>query len=692
MSPTGASSQHEEHSAEREKDKAGKGKGSSKSKDLSHVPCKFFKVGGCTAGPACPFSHHATEPGETKNVCSWFVKGSCKFGHKCALAHILPGQPMSMDKRNKRAAQTANGGKSGEKGSGGHGRERGRRGAFEGDNAGRSRERRSTATQGASPPIGMGIGSRAPITISKAAPTPAALSDALSGPALKDTDFPFGLPDDLDELTATPRQPPPRQFSPVASATAPPPAEPSGTVNSNLPPTARSAAVPPTTVAESQRRPSPLPLARSSGSVARIPRNNAPVDFGPVGSPPQASPGFIPGHVTRSSVNGFSPGTSPPVRNENPAPFGSSPFSAPGSKSLFLSYSLDKHEASRQTGAFDVKWGDNKRTIRARDLDNAVEDEDLEEFLPSSLTDLLSPGERERRMSRTKHGARASVDHQLFSRSVPSSNMLDIKSIWDEQNKPRGRDADASTSLNNAQTRGVSHGRYGEEDSQSASSSLMGTSNVSAGFLSHVHRPAVAAGGMRTMSAQSFEQNNLGVHGNAQAAPDFIISASIDPVSTLSGMHSRPIPGGQKAGLSSALSPSTQALRNHAPGQSLPQGLAAGISRLHLVPAGSPSNGQYDWSPDGPRLGTTPRAYDPFSLEDNTPPRPTFSTLNNRTGPSPSGLSMSRTPSSSSQSAMPTPSNAPGNPTRRWQGNAWASPLAEAVRTNDEDEDLFPMD
>lgn len=394
------------------------------------------------------------------------MKGSCKFGHKCALAHILPGQPMSMDKRNKRAAQAANGGKSSEKGSGGQVRERGRRGGFDGDNAGRSRERRSTATQGMSPPIGMGIGSKAPITISKAAPTPAALSDALSGPALKDTDFPFGLPDDLDELTATPRQPPPRQFSPVASATAPPPAD-SGTASDNVPPMARSAAAPPAStpaLAEPQRRPSPLPLARSSAggysSAARIPRNNVPVDFGPVGSPPQASPGFIPGHVTRSSVNGFSPGTSPPVRNENPAPFGSSPFSAPGSKSLFLSYSLDKHEPSRHTGALDSKWGDNKRTIRARDLDNAVEDEDLEEFLPSSLTDLLSPGERERRMSRTKHGARASVDHQLFSRSVPSTNMLDIKSIWDEQNKPRGRDVDASTSLSNAQARGVSHGRY----------------------------------------------------------------------------------------------------------------------------------------------------------------------------------------------------------------------------------------
>lgn len=32
-----------------------------KGKDLSHVPCRFFKVGACTAGEACPFSHAMPE-------------------------------------------------------------------------------------------------------------------------------------------------------------------------------------------------------------------------------------------------------------------------------------------------------------------------------------------------------------------------------------------------------------------------------------------------------------------------------------------------------------------------------------------------------------------------------------------------------------------------------------------------------
>ncbi|CAE6420168.1 unnamed protein product [Rhizoctonia solani] len=642
--PTTAPANKPDESAA-DKDKNGKGKGPSKSKDLSHVPCKFFKVGGCTAGPSCPFSHHVAEPGETKSVCTWFVKGSCKFGHKCALAHVLPGQPMSMDKRNKRAAQ-ATAGKSGEKSGDtkspdkaapSQTRERNRRSGPEGDRGAKSRERKSTLL--GTPPPGIGIGSKAPITISKAAPTPA----ALSGPAMTD---------DFDELTATPRQPPPRQFSPIASVAAPlpdPNSSQPGAFNG-----AQSAAAP----TEPPRRPSPLPLSRPTGSSSsgRLSRNNPSVDFGPVGSPPAASPGkpgFISGHAARTNINGFAAGTSPPVRGDNPAPFGSSPFSAPGSRSLFLSYSLDQHDPGRQPAPSDSKW-DKQRTIKPRDLDNAVEDEDLEEFLPSSLTDLLSPGERERRMSRTRHGARPSVD--LFSRSVPSSNMLDIKSIWDEQNKSRGRDADTSLPLN-SQMRATSQGRYGEEDTRSTSSSLMGTSNVSAGFLGQ--RPAGAPGGMRPMAAQSYDNN-------APAVPDFALSASIDPVSTLGAMQSRPIPGVQKPDLSSALSPSTRALRNHAPGQSLPQGLAAGLSRLHLVPAAS-ANGQYDWSPDGPRLGSTPRAYDPFSYED----RPTFSTLNNLTSPSNAALS------------PPPPSNQ--------RPHVWASPLARATATNDDD-DLFAMD
>lgn len=64
---------------------------SSTSKNLSHVPCKFFKQGICQAGKSCPFSHDLdSSTGADKLPCKYFQKGNCKFGLKCALAHYLP--------------------------------------------------------------------------------------------------------------------------------------------------------------------------------------------------------------------------------------------------------------------------------------------------------------------------------------------------------------------------------------------------------------------------------------------------------------------------------------------------------------------------------------------------------------------------------------------------------------------------
>ncbi|KAK9459048.1 uncharacterized protein V1516DRAFT_697201 [Lipomyces oligophaga] len=59
------------------------------SKNLSHVPCKFFRQGTCQAGATCPFSHSMDSQLE-QAPCKYFQKGNCKFGAKCALAHILP--------------------------------------------------------------------------------------------------------------------------------------------------------------------------------------------------------------------------------------------------------------------------------------------------------------------------------------------------------------------------------------------------------------------------------------------------------------------------------------------------------------------------------------------------------------------------------------------------------------------------
>lgn len=60
-------------------------------KNLSHVPCKFYKQGVCQAGDSCPFSHNVEgSSAADKLPCKYFQKGYCKFGLKCALAHYLP--------------------------------------------------------------------------------------------------------------------------------------------------------------------------------------------------------------------------------------------------------------------------------------------------------------------------------------------------------------------------------------------------------------------------------------------------------------------------------------------------------------------------------------------------------------------------------------------------------------------------
>ncbi|CEI91834.1 hypothetical protein CU097_012459 [Rhizopus azygosporus] len=59
-----------------------------KQSNLSHVPCKFFKQGTCTAGANCTFSHNSDLSSESA-VCKYFIKGNCKFGTKCALLHTM---------------------------------------------------------------------------------------------------------------------------------------------------------------------------------------------------------------------------------------------------------------------------------------------------------------------------------------------------------------------------------------------------------------------------------------------------------------------------------------------------------------------------------------------------------------------------------------------------------------------------
>lgn len=60
--------------------------GQATTKNVSHVPCKFFRQSVCQAGDKCPFSHSVD--GKSQAICKYYQKGNCKFGAKCALAHI----------------------------------------------------------------------------------------------------------------------------------------------------------------------------------------------------------------------------------------------------------------------------------------------------------------------------------------------------------------------------------------------------------------------------------------------------------------------------------------------------------------------------------------------------------------------------------------------------------------------------
>lgn len=69
----------------------GSSSSSTSNKNLSHVPCKFYRQGICQAGNSCPFSHNLDGTlAADKLPCKYFQKGNCKFGLKCALAHFLP--------------------------------------------------------------------------------------------------------------------------------------------------------------------------------------------------------------------------------------------------------------------------------------------------------------------------------------------------------------------------------------------------------------------------------------------------------------------------------------------------------------------------------------------------------------------------------------------------------------------------
>lgn len=575
-------------------------------KDLSHVPCKFFKVGSCTAGSSCPFSHQILEPGQAKEICAWFVKGNCKFGHKCALAHVLPGQSMSMDRKNKKAAQLA--------ATGGSAKDSPKQRANKPSHhppPGGPQSRNPLLSGSTAPTRSVGANARSPIPM----PLKATLSPSAPAPPVKDTDFAsFGLPDESNKLPV----------APAHGKTSGPATADNAAAQSEQP--LRSEPPKDDAPARSDRT-SPSPLPTHTTSAPRRISDAAPaVDFGPIGSPPRASSSSS----RPARVNGFSPGTSP-----QPHGLSSSPFSAPGTQTVFTVSRHDDGHAdftnrsglSASLGA--MNWGSERVTVRRIGVEEVVvEDEDLEEFIPSSLTDLLTPEERSRRMSRTNatrpnmaalerdsSAQRSGTEgHHRYSRSVPAPSLLqDIKSIWSDAGGVPVGSPDASGFGAAPLGGGLGNGTPSSFTSNSGLGSrnvedMLSPSNASAAFLPGLHhyinnkpqRPPMASG------LSSLYPGGTGAHNLSSGAygPDFNGVAMSPPRTSTYGVppssdaylqhaalrpSGRPIHGGDAfvPGLDehrSALSPSSRALQSHAPGQSLPQGLAAGYSRIHALP------------------------------------------------------------------------------------------------------------
>jgi Zinc finger C-x8-C-x5-C-x3-H type (and similar) len=720
-------------------------------KDLSHVPCKFFKVGSCTAGVSCPFSHVSNEPGQSKGVCAWFVKGNCKFGHKCALAHILPGQSMSMDRKNKKAAQLAANanGQSKEGAKGAKSKSGSQTGAGSGASGGSSSTRNPLLSGSTAPTRILQGSARGPMPI----PLKAAVSPSAPAPPVQDTDFAsYGLPDESNKLPTAPAQN--KSFTSPSNDGSPLPAI------DDPPPDAHSEQE---TLAAPNASSSPLPLySPSAPRQMRLPPN--PTDLGPIGSPRSVS-----SHGQVARVNGFSPGTSP---SQGAAVLSTSPFSAPGAQSVFFSYenkpnpSDDLKPRSGIAASLGAAhpWHSDLPPGGAQDDfggEIVVEDDDLEELVPGSLSELLTPEEKSRRYSRT-HPANvttgtpwgahprpsAETHHHRYSRSVPAPSLLgDIKSIWSEGSQgvivsPRkgGMDVGApggalpavgSATPNSFRSASAFGGHSLADDHIN---SFLSPSNASAAFLPGNYqnylnsRNGAPRAGLTTGVSGFRGQAPSSVNGSSNVNAANLLARINDPAPAPLAQRQpfdgtseslgnqpfqlgRPIPAGGDVIRGNGedgrnvLSPSARALQAHAPGQSLPQGLAAGYSRIHALP---PPLGVASPVASSTFTPSQPNSFVPStSFQANASERVQFSEWigmspgvhapsNTHSHTVPGLESLASRPQYTNVTVGGRPPVGPGSvaASRNTSGKSWGtplSPLSRPVVTGDDD-DLFDMD
>ena len=651
---------------------------------------------------------------------------------------------MSMDRKNKKAAQLAanSNGQAKEGGKGGKSSKSGSQSGGGGGGSGTgSGSARNALLSGSTAPtrILQGGSARAPMPIA----LKATVSPSAPAPPVQDTDFAsYGLPDESNQLPTAPAQnksfaSPPMDDGTLPEADVVPPdvqIEQEALAASNVPS-------------------SPLPFhSPSVPRQMRLPSN--PTDLGPIGSPRSLS---SQGQVTR--VNGFSPGTSPP---QGAVILSTSPFSAPGAQSVFFSYENkttlpdDLKTRSGIAASLGATHAWRPEPLTGGTLDGfsgeiVVEDEDLEDFVPGSLSELLTPEERSRRYSRTHHtnvaagtawGANprpsAETHHHRYSRSVPAPTLLgDIKSIWSEGGQnvigsprkgvmdvgPPGTTVPAVGNVTPSSFRSASaFGSHSLADDHI--NSFLSPSNASAAFLPGNYQNylntrnggaragmAAAAPGVSGLRGHTPNSNGSNVNAAnllarindpAPAAPaqrQQPFDGTSESLGNQPFQLGRPIPsGGDPRGNGedgrNVLSPSARALQAHAPGQSLPQGLAAGYSRIHALPPPPPVV---------PSPATSSTFAPSSSFQANASERVQFSEwigMSPGTHPPNShgvtGLESlaSRAQYTSIGAARPPVGPASATASRNTSGKSWGtplSPLSRPVVTGDDD-DLFDMD
>ncbi|KAJ9120765.1 hypothetical protein QFC22_002697 [Naganishia vaughanmartiniae] len=708
-----------------------------KGKDLSHVPCRFFKVGGCTAGLACPFSHSLTES---------------------ALAHIKPGEEYTMDRENKKAAQRAAQKEKADKEHNGDSMEEfppahvnldaSRRLKSPGKN-GRDKDRKGSASIAV--PISDSSKQANPVHARfgasysdklKAASAKVQAIDGKGGKKTADGNV-DGSPRKLDKDSAMPVAVPARKISIVKDMVAQAHSISPGSRHRAM----LNAATNSGGLSSSPHSPfgtSPRPSGSANILAAKLPGPETenfksrslsvpgPIAVAatleaytlpdPIGTPPREGfRGYLnSGSAALAGGLSTSPFSAPGHRSAFPAsistgqrlagehlsrpPLTSLTHSSDGSLSMQANRIISSSVVGAEFGPMgrDI-WGHRTTSFSGgmlsppshtrpplpdrRDSDVfALDDEDDEDngedFLPSSLSELLTPRERARRMSRhnsnqqsgsvgvsmgwsatppttagtpqvaefgSSWDARLNPDHFL-NRQAQSAGAVAggfLQSLWDDagedvrKTKPVGNGGGAlglnngdgtikasELSGSNGQSSGLSsmfasRGQRTVLGSPPATAPVsdtgftLGPSSASVAFLPQFgprtstlldtgsrgnHSPS------RPSPLHHYTQAD-GKHQLKSATSSRFVSANAAPTSA-STIRGEKLTSGFAAIAQPVVSPSLVALQSHAPGQSLPQGLAAGLSRIHLQPiqrtSTATSSLTLSTSPSGSTMGINP--------------------------------------------------------------------------------------